>query len=59
MHVKSCCFADLTYCLFTVLIAVVVVVAETPFWNLRTRFSGRCRCREVWTRVNVRIVRWD
>ena len=59
MHVQSCCFANLTYCLFAVLIAVVVVVAETPFWNLETRFSGRCRSREVWTRVNVRIVRWE
>ena len=27
MHVQSCCFANLTYCLFAVLIAVVVVVA--------------------------------
>ena len=25
----------------------VLAVAEMLFWQLRTRFSGRCRCREV------------
>ena len=27
MHVQSCCFANQTYCLFAVLVAVAVVVA--------------------------------
>ena len=27
VHVQSCCFANLTYCLFAVLVAVAVVVA--------------------------------
>ena len=27
MHVQSCCFANLTYCFFAVLVAVAVVVA--------------------------------
>ena len=29
------------------------------FWQLGTRSSGRCRCREVETRSNVWTVRWD
>ena len=28
MHVQSCCFANETYCFFTVLVAVAVVVAK-------------------------------
>ena len=38
VHVQSCCFANLTYCLFAVLVAVAVVVF------LNSRFSGRRRC---------------
>ena len=29
------------------------------FWQFGTRFSGRCGCREVKTRVNVCTVCWD
>ena len=32
MHVQSCCFANLTYCFFALLVAVAVVVAEAPLW---------------------------
>ena len=28
MHVQSCCFANETYCFFTVLVAVAVFVAK-------------------------------
>ena len=38
VHVQSCCFANLTYCLFAVLVAVAVVVF------LNSRFSGRRCC---------------
>ena len=31
MHVQSCCFANQTYCLFDVLVAVVVGAAKAPF----------------------------
>ena len=35
-----------------------LVVVGRLFWQLGTRFSGRCLCREVKTRVNVWTVRW-
>ena len=31
MHVQSCCFANETYCFFTVLVAVAVVVAKALY----------------------------
>ena len=46
---QSCCFANQTYCLFDVLVAVVVVVAKASFlirvnvWTVRRdKKSGRC-----------------
>ena len=30
MHLQSCCFADINYCFFDVLVAVAVVVAQLP-----------------------------
>ena len=34
MHVQSYCFADQTYCLFDVLVAIAVVVTKAPFYVL-------------------------
>ena len=41
MHVQGCCFADLTYYLFAVLVAVAVVVAYYKLPNVYDRRRTR------------------